>query len=65
MSTSTFEQLVQEIKDYESDTFSSEGSELTWEEAKELAEKAIRYFILNIMDGVKLSDWLEDIRGEE
>ena len=59
-----FTQLVQEIKEYESDTFSAEANQLTDEEAEHLAEKCIRHFVLNHMDGVMLTNFLYDMRFE-
>lgn len=62
-----FNHLVDEILNYESDTFSSEGSKLTPAEAERIAFAFILRDIanrtnLNTMDGVMISYELRDIR---
>lgn len=58
-----FQQLVEYIMEYESDTFTASGFKLTEKEAVQLAEKCIDYFVNNRMDGVILDEWLADLRG--
>lgn len=60
----TFDQLVQEIKDYDSDTFFAKGADLTHEEAVMLAENCISHFVNNRLDGSLLDCWLYDIRDK-
>lgn len=55
-------ELLTTIQEYESDTFSASACELTKDEAMEIAGRAIHWFLDNILDGVKLDDWLSDIR---
>lgn len=64
-----FNHLVDEILTYESDTFSSEGSELTPAEAERVAFALIlrdmeRRASTETMDGGMIADALEEIRGE-
>ena len=59
-----YEQLIQEIKEYDSNTFFSKGCNLTDKEAEELAEKCVRWFIVNRLDGEMLDSFLNDIREE-
>lgn len=63
-------ELVKTIKEYESDTFSASGSEITDEEATRIAyglvSKGIQDFIdLETLDGVIISSLLSDERGED
>ena len=65
-----FNYLVDEILKYESDTFSSEASELTAHEAEQIAIAFILHDIeqridTNTMDGVMISEELENIRPEK
>jgi len=60
-----FSELVEHIKEYESDTFSASCSNLTDEEAIKLAERCIDFFINHDLDGIKLDNWLYHIRPEE
>lgn len=60
-----FDQLVKEILEYESDTFSASGFEITKEEAKQVAERCIEWFVNNRMDGVILDEFLFAIREEK
>jgi hypothetical protein len=55
-------QFIEEIMDYESDTFSARGSKLTLKEAAGLAERCIEYFFKNRIDGVMLSNFLDEER---
>lgn len=60
-------QLVDDVLNYESDTFSSEASEITVEEAEKIAFAFIKHDIqnridTNTMDGVMISEELETIR---
>lgn len=63
-----YRELVKTIKEYESDTFSSEAMELTDKEA----EKIARAFIIrdiqaridtDTMDGLMIGEELDEIRG--
>lgn len=56
--------LIEEIRSYESDTFSAEGSEITLDEAQSVAVKLINriYGDDSSLDGILLSSILEDIR---
>ncbi len=56
------QELLKTIKEYESDTFSSEYVNLTENECYEIAGRAIHYFIDNRLDGIWLSEWLDQIR---
>jgi hypothetical protein len=58
----TFDQFVQEIMEYESDTFSAQGSKITKAEATAVAENIIRNYVINIMDGIMLDMHLSEIR---
>ena len=58
-----YEKLLQEIKEYDSDTFFAKGCDLTHVEAEYLADRCIRYFIENDLDGFKLDLWLAEERG--
>ena len=63
-------ELVDEILKYESDTFSSEASELIPAEAEKIAIAFILHDIeeridTNTMDGLKISEELETIRLEK
>lgn len=53
--------LIDEVRSYESDTFSAEGSEITLDEAQEIASKFISRIIDNT-DGVTISAMLDTIR---
>jgi len=57
-------ELLDTILNYDSDTFFSKGCDLTYEEAKELAGRAIHSFIDNNLDGIFLDNHLAQIRGE-
>lgn len=65
-----FNWLVDEILNYESDTFSSEASELTPAEAEKIAFAFILKDIeqridMETMDGGMVTEALEDIRHED
>lgn len=60
-----YELLIQEIKEYDSDTFCAGAVDLTDEEANDLADKCVRWFVLNRLDGVMLSEFLDSIRDED
>ena len=60
-----FEDLVKHIKEYESDTFSAEGSEITQEEAEKVAERLIGVWVDENLDGVSIDSVLADIRPED
>lgn len=64
MQTTSFDELVEEIKSYDSDTFFAKDLNLTHQEAIEIAEKCIRWFVLNRLDGVMLDTYLYEIREE-
>lgn len=58
-----FGQFVDVIKDYESDTFSAEGSEITATEAQQVACRLINWLVENRLDGVMIDGMLSDIRN--
>lgn len=65
-----FEELITTIHEYESDTFSASANKLTKNEAELIAiEFVIRDIARRIntetMDGVMISEELENLRGEE
>jgi hypothetical protein len=60
----TFDQLIQEIKEYESNTFFAKGCNLTNVEAIKLAEMCIDCFVNYRLDGVLLDHFLYNLRGE-
>jgi len=57
--------LIQTILEYESDTFSAAGSNISEEEAEKVAESIINGWIENNLDGVIISSALDEIRGED
>jgi hypothetical protein len=59
-----FKNLIQEIKEYDSDAFFAKGCNLTDLEAIELADKCVRWFVINRLDGVMLDQFLAEIREE-
>jgi len=64
-----FDELVEYVADYESDTFSASGEELTKEEAVKIATTLVENNIQNMLDGMRLdgvmiSSILEDLRPE-
>lgn len=63
-----FNELLNIIAEYESDTFSAIGSRLTIEEAEEVAYKLLipsinRLIEGDTMDGLMITEVLEEIRG--
>jgi hypothetical protein len=61
----TFDELVQEILEYESDTFNAPACELKKEEAIQIAETCIDWFVKNRMDGVLLGYYFDCFREQE
>lgn len=64
------EELHKTVKEYESDTFSASASELTEAEALTITANLIKYALQGLidtdtMDGVRLSEELENIRPDE
>jgi len=57
--------LAQHIIEYESDTFSANGTNLTQDELKLMLDKIYDNIINNQIDGVWLSQMLIDIRDVE
>jgi len=56
-------ELLQTIREYDSDTFFAKGCNLTEEEAYEIAGRLIHNMIDNELDGVRLDCLLENVRG--
>lgn len=62
---SAVEKIVSEVRTYESDTFSAEGSKLTGAEALAVVAKLIESNVqpgMNI-DGLEITEALEEVRG--
>lgn len=64
------EELHKTVREYESDTFSASASELTDGEALTITANLIKYALQRLidtdtMDGVRLSEELENIRPDE
>lgn len=63
------EKIVDEIMQYESDTFSAEASEVHRPEAREMAAEMIKDRVTDevgyAIDGLMLSEWLEKVRFGE
>lgn len=57
----TFKQFVEMICEYESDTFSAEGSQITEDEAIKVAEKYLDSVEAHI-DGVGIDARLDEVR---
>lgn len=57
--------LEEYIREYESNTFSASGSEITSKEIRRVAEKCINWFVENRLDGVIRDDFLSDIRDNK
>lgn len=60
-------ELLKTVREYESDTFSAQGEELTNDEAVAITIELIGFAIrqlseLNELDGIRLSEELENIR---
>lgn len=60
-----FDQLVEYILAYESDTFYAEGIDVTREEAIKIAHRLIERMINHDLDGDRLLNYLNDIRETE
>lgn len=60
-----FYELVKEIVEYESDTFSASSSEITTEEADKVAHELVANWKMNYLDGVQIDTFLDKIRGNE
>lgn len=58
----SYNNLVDYIMHYESDTFSSDDSNLILEEAEKLADALIQDLMAYKIDGNMLTNWLEIIR---
>lgn len=59
-----FAKLVKDISEYDSDTFSAEGSKITPEECLNVANKIVDSWSSRCLDGMLISNFLESIRGE-
>lgn len=62
--------LNRTVVEYESDTFSASACKLTGEESDKITEELVVYALkqlidLDTLDGVRLSEELENIRPEE
>lgn len=60
-----FNILVEYIEEYESDTFSASGSQITHEEATRIADTLIQMWMDRHIDGVILDELLDDIRPSD
>lgn len=60
-----FGQFVDVIKEYESNTFSAEGSEITPTEAQQVACRLLKAWSDDHLDGVMIGGYLSDIRNGE
>ncbi len=58
----TFNEFVDFIRDYDSDTFPAR--KMSRYRVKQIAHKLLDYFVNNRLDGVLISDALEQIREE-
>lgn len=59
-----FKEFVNEILEYESNTFSATGETLSMKEAEQIAEKILESINNNEIDGVWISDILNEIRED-
>lgn len=59
-----FEQFVEIIGEYESDTFSAQGSQITPEEAREVAEVILATWVDDHLDGVRIDAVLDGLRDK-
>lgn len=59
----TIRELADQIKDYESDTFSASGSEITDEEAVATAEQLLDWWNEKNLDGVSIDAALFEVRA--
>lgn len=55
---------VKGVLEYESDTFSASGSKITPKEAAAVVESIIESYFENHLDGVTISNKLDELRGE-
>ncbi len=60
-----FGQFIDYIREYESDTFSAEGSQITATEAQQVAYRLMNWLVENRLDGVMIDSILSDIRNGE
>ncbi len=65
-----YHELIDVVREYESDTFSASGSKLKRGEAKKIAEKLVVEDIqsridMERMDGLDITDLLEEIREKK
>ncbi len=58
----SYAEFLEVIGEYESDTFSASGNKLTQEETKEIAQRCLSLFKDNYLDGILISEFLEEIR---
>jgi len=58
------DRLQKTIAEYESDTFSAEGSEITADEALFIAEELITMWAEHHLDGVIITEFLEEKRAK-
>lgn len=54
--------LENRIFNYESDTFNARGSQITKTEARMIANRIVKSFAANQLDGVLITDVLADVR---
>ena len=54
--------LIEEIKKYESDTFSAEGSKIADYEAVQIAQQLIKSWTDTHLDGIIITEMLGEIR---
>lgn len=60
-----YQELLEVIRTYDSDTFCAKAENLTEEEVRGIAEHLLEYMITTEMDGQWLSNVLENIRELE
>jgi len=60
-----FAGLLVTIKEYDSDTFSSEGSKITDQEILQIADLIIDEWVGHYLDGVLISELLERVREDK
>lgn len=58
------ERLQKTIAEYESDTFSAEGSNITPDEALKVASELVAMWTERNLDGVIITEMLDDVREE-
>lgn len=56
-------QFIDVIRDYESDTFSASGSEISLAEAEKVAEELLANWTDKYLDGVSIDVFLDKVRG--